>query len=124
MTDAEFWEVERSLWLKGAEAFRAWVAPDCVMVFPEPAGILSGEGIVDSVARAPRWQRIAISGPVLRRTGTAAVVLTYRAEAHRGGGEPHRALCSSAYVHDAGDWWLVQHQQTPLGAGQGRGDDR
>jgi hypothetical protein len=117
MTDAEFWEVERSLWLKGGEAFRAWVAPDCVMVFPEPAGILSGEGIVDSVARAPRWQRLAISAPVLRRTGTAAVVLAYRAEAHRGVGEPHRALCSSAYVHDAGDWWLVQHQQTPNGAG-------
>ena len=36
MTDAEFWEVERSLWLGGPAAFRAWVAADCVMVFPEP----------------------------------------------------------------------------------------
>ena len=42
MTDAEFWEVERSLWLGGPAAFRAWVAADCVMVFPEPAGILTG----------------------------------------------------------------------------------
>ena len=113
MTDAEFWEVERSLWLKGAEAFRAWVAADCVMVFPEPAGILSGEAIVDSVAKAPRWQRLEIAAPVLRRTGNGAVVLAYRAEAHRATGEPHRALCSSSYVHEAGDWWLVQHQQTP-----------
>jgi hypothetical protein len=114
MTDAEFWEVERSLWLKGPEAFRAWVAANCVMVFPEPAGILTGESIVDSVAKSLRWQRVEISAAVLRRTGNGAVVLAYRAEAHRAGGEPHRALCSSSYVHDAGDWWLVQHQQTEV----------
>jgi hypothetical protein len=119
MTDADFWQVERSLWLKGAEAFRAWVAPDCVMVFPEPVGILSGEAILDGVVRAPRWQRLEISAAVLRRAGSATVLLAYRAEAHRGNGETHRALCSSAYVHEAGDWWLVLHQQTPLApAGQ------
>ncbi len=114
MTDAEFWEVERSLWLKGAEAFRTWVAADCVMVFPEPAGILSGEAIVDGLAKAPRWQRIEIDTPMLRRTGNGAVVLAYRVEAHRADGVPHRALCSSSYINEAGDWWLVQHQQTPF----------
>jgi hypothetical protein len=124
MTDAEFWQVERSLWLEGAGTFRAWVAPDCVMVFPEPAGILTGEAILDGLAGAPRWQRLEISGAVLRRIGSAAVVLAYRAEAQRAGGEAYRALCSSSYVHDAGDWWLVQHQQTPLGAGEAGGETR
>ena len=69
MTDAEFWEVERSLWLKGAEAFRAWVAPDCVMVFPEPAGILTGDEIVAAVARSPRWERVEIVRPSCAGSG-------------------------------------------------------
>lgn len=114
MTDAEFWEVERSLWLKGAEAFRAWVAPDCVMVFPEPAGIVTGDEIAATVVRSPRWERVEFARPILRRVGTLAVTLAYRAEARRAGAEPLRALCTSAYVQDAGDWWLVQHQQTPV----------
>ena len=41
MTEAEFREVERALWLGGAEASRARVAAECLMVFPAPAGLLS-----------------------------------------------------------------------------------
>jgi hypothetical protein len=113
MTDGEFWEVERGLWLGGAAAFRRWVAAECLMVFPAPAGILVGPAILESLGAAPRWERVEIAEKVLRRTGEAAVVLAYRAEAARPGGAPHRALCSSTYVNEAGDWWLVQHQQTP-----------
>lgn len=113
MTDAEFWEVERKLWLGGPEAFRAWVAADCLMVFPEPAGILAGPAILDSLAAAPRWQRVEIRSQTLRRGGDAVAVLAYRVEAARPAGEPYRALCSSTYVSEAGAWWLVQHQQTP-----------
>ena len=114
MTDAEFWEVERSLWLGGPAAFRAWVAADCVMVFPEPAGILTGASIIEGLKAAPRWGSVAFEAPLVRRTGNEAAVLAYRAEATRPDGAPHRALCSSSYVQQAGDWWLVQHQQTPL----------
>ena len=113
MTDAEFWEVERKLWLGGPEAFRAWVAADCLMVFPEPAGILTGPAILDGLAAAPRWQRLEILTPALRRGGDSVAVLAYRAEAARPAGEPYHALCSSTYVREAGAWWLVQHQQTP-----------
>ena len=114
MTDAEFWEVERSLWLGGGEAFRTWVSADCVMVFPEPAGILTGPAVFDGLAAAPRWERLEITTPLVRRCGSEAAVLAYRAEARRAGGAPHRALCSSSYVQQAGEWWLMQHQQTPL----------
>ncbi len=113
MTDAEFWDVERRLWLGGAEAFRAWVAADCLMVFPDPAGILTGPAIVDGLAAAPRWERVGFADQALRRTDDAVAVLAYRAEAVRPGGDPYRALCSSTYAHAAGAWWLVQHQQTP-----------
>jgi hypothetical protein len=58
---------------------------------------------------------VAFEAPLVRRTGTDAVVLAYRAEAVRPGGTAlHRALCSSSYVQQAGAWWLVQHQQTPV----------
>jgi hypothetical protein len=114
MTDAVFWEVERTLWLGGAEAFRAWVAAECLMVFPEPAGIMAGSAILEGLAAAPRWERLELGGQALRRTGEAVVVLAYRAEAARPGGEGYRALCSSTYVQEAGAWWLVQHQQTLL----------
>lgn len=113
MTDGEFWEVERGLWLGGAAAFRRWVAAECLMVFPVPAGVLAGPAILESLAGGPRWEQVAFGEKLLRRTGDAAVVLAYRAEAARPGGALHRALCSSTYVNDAGDWWLVQHQQTP-----------
>lgn len=114
MTDADFWEVERSLWLGGAAAFRAWVATDCVMVFPEPAGIVTGRAILDGVRAGPRWDRVDFAATLVRRPGTEAAVLAYRAEAVRPDRAPHRALCSSSYVRQAGAWWLVQHQQTPL----------
>ena len=114
MTDAEFWEVERSLWLGGPEAFRAWVAAECLMVFPAPAGILDGPAILEGLAAAPRWERVEMSGrrsPAQRRGGGGARLP--RGGAARRDGVPHSALCSSTYVALAGDWWLVQHQQTP-----------
>ena len=114
MTDAEFWETERELWLGGPEVFRRWVARECLMVFPEPVGILTGPTVVESIAPAPRWERVAFADSALRRSGTDAAVLAYRAEAVRPGGAPHRALCSSTDVQQAGTWWLIQHQQTPV----------
>jgi hypothetical protein len=114
MTDAEFWEVERSLWLAGGQAFRRWVAADCLMVFPEPAGIMTAPAIFETAGRGPRWERLTIADATLRRPGAGAAVLAYRAEAARADGAPYRALCSSGYLQQAGDWWLVQHQQTPI----------
>jgi hypothetical protein len=113
MTDAEFWETERGLWLGGGDLLRRWVPPECLMVFPEPVGIMTGATVVETILPAPRWERVDFTGPTLRRTGTGAAVLAYRAEAVRRNGERYGALCSSTYVHEAGVWWLVQHQQTP-----------
>jgi hypothetical protein len=113
MTDAEFWDAERELWTGGPEAFRRWMAAECLMVFPAPTGILTGAAAVEAVAAAPRWAEVAFADRHLRRPGGEAAVLAYRAEAARPGGEPWRALCTSTYVRLAGAWWLVQHQQTP-----------
>ena len=57
------------------EAFRRWLAAECVMVFPEPAGILHGTAILEGVAAAPRWKRGRLrrppAAPQRRRGGGA-----------------------------------------------------
>jgi hypothetical protein len=113
MTDAEFWDAERQLWTGGPEAFRRWMAAECLMVFPTPTGILTGPAAVEAAGRGQRWAEVAFADGRLCRAGGEAAVLAYRAEAARPGGEPWRALCSSTWVRLAGAWWLVQHQQTP-----------
>ena len=113
MTDGQFWDIERELWTGGPDAFRRWMAAECLMVFPAPTGILTGPAAIEALGRAPRWERVAFSDGLVRRAGGEAAVLAYRVEASRPGGAPWRALCSSTYVRLAGAWWLVQHQQTP-----------
>ncbi len=83
------------------------------MVFPAPVGILTGPTAIDSIASTPRWESVTFTETVLRRLGSDAVVLAYGVDALRPGGAPFHAFCSSCYVRQAGDWWLMQHQQTP-----------
>jgi hypothetical protein len=42
-------------------------------------------------------------------------LLTYRASAVRGNGEPYEARVSSGYVRRNGGWKLMFHAQMPLG---------
>jgi hypothetical protein len=113
MTDAEFWEVEHSLWVSGVEVFTRWVAAECLMVFPDPTGIIERPALLQGVAASARWERADFSERLLRRIGEATAVLAYRVEAARRGGLPQRGLCTSTYSAEAGVWWLVQHQHTP-----------
>jgi hypothetical protein len=108
MTD-ELWTTERRLWLEGAEAFAAVLDPGCLMVFPDPVGVLAGRAILDSLEGAPRWAEVTMDARRLARPGADTVVLVYYATGHRDGAEPYRAWCSSTYVRGR----LVQHQQTP-----------
>lgn len=114
MEDQWFWEIERGFWLGGEAHFRQMMAGDCVMVFPEPAGIMTGENIIKSLESAPRWTSVEMSMTVLRRTGDNVAVLAYRAEASREGAEPYRTFCSSTYLKSEHNWRLVQHQHTPV----------
>lgn len=113
MTDEGFWQTERRLWLGSADVARRWIARECLLVFPDPVGILAGPTVIENLSPSPRWERIDFMDGALRRIGTDAAVLAYLAEAVRIGGEGYRALCSSTWVRQAGDWCLVQHQQTP-----------
>lgn len=114
MTDDELWDSERRFWLEGAPHFRAMMAPGCVMVFPAPVGVMTGDAILDAVAQMPRWADVTISETTLSRISPDVVVLAYFAEGQRDGQASYRTYCSSTYHRTADGWRLVQHQHTPV----------
>tara|TARA_R110002020_G_scaffold26365_6_gene85232 strand:- start:409 stop:747 length:339 start_codon:yes stop_codon:yes gene_type:complete len=107
------WNIERSLWLDGVDAWQAHLAPSCIMAFG-PTGVLQDAQIIDSLAQAPRWVDVTMSDTTLIRPATDVAVLAYGARARRHGAEPYQALCTSTYVRRDGKWTIAQHQQTPV----------
>jgi hypothetical protein len=110
----EIWTIEESLWLGGADAYRARLAPHCLMAFPQ-VGVLSGSAIIDSLAGAPRWAAVSMDDRASAVPTPDIRVLAYHATASRDTGAPYRALCTSTYVRLSGAWKITQHQQTPEG---------
>ncbi|MFA5581030.1 MAG: nuclear transport factor 2 family protein [Paracoccaceae bacterium] len=108
----ELWTYETQLWLQGATAFAALLHPACVMVFPEPVGILQGPAILESLVGVPRWQTVNMQDQA--SGGADTVVLAYRAEGQREGAAPYHAYCSSTYIRTPDGWRIIQHHQTPL----------
>lgn len=112
----ELWSLERQFWLSGAEFYERTLAPQVLMVFPPPVGILDRAATVDSIGSAARWQNVSFTEQQLVAAKSDTVVLAYAAHADRGGEDSrYAAQCSSVYVRDDGGWRLVLHQQTPMG---------
>jgi len=112
MNDA--WAMEEGFWLGDIDRNRSLLSRDCVMAFPAPVGIMTGEAIARSLEGAPRWSAISMIERVLTRPDADTLVLGYRAEGRRDGAEPYRAYCTSTYRRDGAGWTIVQHQQTPI----------
>jgi hypothetical protein len=117
MTD-DLWALEEAFWTGGEEHFRRALAADCVMAFPAPVGILSGERIVESLRHAPRWSSVNMLERHAVQPAPDLAVLAYLAEGRRGGSQPYRAYCTSTYRREQKGWRLVQHQQTLVTAGE------
>jgi hypothetical protein len=113
MTD-DLAALERSLWLEGADRFRALMAESCLMIFPEPIGILRGGAILRGLEGAPRWVDLTMGDLTLAEAGDAVAALAYRAEARRAKDPPYRALCASTWIRGAAGWRILSHQQTPI----------
>jgi len=102
---------ERGFWLDGVRHYARHLAPDARMVFPEPAGILDADQIMQGLEGAPRWESVDFDAQHATQAGDA-VVLSYRATGHRPGNSPYRVLCSSTYVQQRGVWQMLMHQHT------------
>ena len=103
--------LERRLWLDGPSAFETVMAPDCVMVFPEPVGILDRSDVLASLDRFARWDSVELDSPEWRQPAPNVALLSYQARAKRGE-SPYNALCSSAYILEGRAWLIVLHQHT------------
>jgi len=110
MTD--LWDTERSLWLEGVDAYDRHLATVAIMVFG-PMGIMDRKAILTSLKDATRWSDVELSQRTTTSPSPDVTVLAYGAEA-KIADETYSALCSSTYVRIGEDWWLVQHQQTPV----------
>ncbi|WP_084419557.1 nuclear transport factor 2 family protein [Henriciella litoralis] len=113
MTDFEpIWNIEKQLWTADASIYEDVMAPNCVMVFPLPAGILRYDRILSVVKEAPRWEDVEIDQKTAHAHGDDTVTLSYVGRGLKGT-DGYEAFCSSTYVKKDGAWKIVQHQQTP-----------
>jgi Domain of unknown function (DUF4440) len=112
--EERLWTIEELFWKGDSDFYRDHLTADCLMLFPEPVGILTNEQIVGSIANAPRWSRVTIEDRRILKFSDGALILTYRVKAQREGDpSTYSALVSSGYVNRDGLWKLAFHQQTP-----------
>lgn len=104
------WATEEDFWLEGPDFYRANLARDAVMSFPDAAGTLSGEAIMRSLENAPRWGGVAFSDQKVEVDGDK-VTLRYHAVARRDGQADYEADCQTVYSRDAGGYVLTSHVQ-------------
>jgi len=107
----ELWREEREFWLAGtAEAMRK-LDGACLMALPG-AGIMDRAAAIAALQSAPRWQEVTMAERASIETDEVSV-LAYHATARRAGAGTYRALCTTTWIRRAGDWRILQHQQSP-----------
>lgn len=123
MDDGRVWSFEESLWVGDAEHYRELIDDECLMVVPQPPFVLGGQQAVDAVADTPRWSKVTMTEQRVSRPQEGLIVLAYKAEASKEGGEAYHAHCTTTIrriEHDV--WRVIQHQQTPPLVAQAKTD--
>jgi hypothetical protein len=116
-SEHELLTLERQFWKGDADFYRRQLTDKAVMVFPEPAGVLTRDKILEAIASAPRWAEARIDEPRIVDLTQESALVTYKATARRESDtKDYVALVSSVYVNQDGSWKLAFHQHTPGGA--------
>ena len=116
--DQDLLNLERQFWKGDADFYRRNLTDRAVMVFPEPAGVLTRDKILETIASSRRWADVRIDDARVVVLIRETALLTYKATARREGDEKdYVALVSSVYVKRDGAWKLAFHQHTPGGNG-------
>lgn len=112
--EQELLALEKQFWTAGPEFYRAHVDEQCLLAFPEMAGVMSRDSVAATVKEDQRWTDLVVDEQGFLALNDAAAVLTYRAKAQRADGTPYAALVSSGYVKRKTGWMLAFHQQAPV----------
>jgi hypothetical protein len=112
--DDRIWAFETSLWLGGADEYRGNISTHCLMALPAAPYLFDGASAVTAVVETPRWLSAELSDHHVSRIEDGLIVVSYHVIAEREDRAPYDAYCTSVYAKDqAGDWKVIQHQQTP-----------
>jgi sporulation protein YlmC with PRC-barrel domain len=109
--DTALWEIEQQYWTSGEGFFRENLADPTLTVLPD--GVLDrGQTLALIGRRGKPWSRVELAERHAVWPTPEVVVLSYRAAAWRGEGEPaYEARVSSVHVQREGEWRRVFHQQ-------------
>ena len=111
--DDDLLALEREFWTGDADFYRRNLSDHAVMVFPEPAGVMTRDQVLETIGSAPRWAEVQLEEPRVVTLTSETAILTYKATARREGDTtPYVALVSSVYVNGDGRWKLAFHQHT------------
>lgn len=111
--EQQVWQVLSTSRDAAVEHLADTLASEAVMVFPGGMRLSGRDAILDAIDAQP-WSAFELSGVQQIPLSDDARALIYQVHAHRGGEDPYRALISSVWIHEAGDWKLALHQQTPV----------
>lgn len=115
MDDGRIWNFETSLWQADPEHYHESIDDACLMVTPAPPYVMTGAEAAAAVSQTPRWDEVAFSEQRVSRPQEGVIVIAYRVLATKHDAEPYDARCTSVYhKNEAGDWTVIQHQQTPV----------
>lgn len=107
-------EIERQFWTKDAQFYEQHLAPEAVMVFPHPVGVLPREAILNSIKGQSRWTAVHMKTPHCWQLSEDVILLSYEASATRSSEtNPYNAWITSLYLRSDNDWKLAFHQHSP-----------
>lgn len=113
----ELLALEERFWKGDASFYDEHLAPDALMVFAGPGGVMSRDQIVESIRDSARWRDVRLSEVSTLQLAPGAVLVTYHASAARDGADTrYTARATSVYISNGSAWRLTFHQQTPLEA--------
>jgi hypothetical protein len=94
----EIVDLERRFWVEVAgDFYRAHMAEDGVMVFPE-TGTLGKPQTIAAIESVDPWEKASLSDIRVIDLDDATRAVVYQASGNRPGTPPHRTLASSVYV--------------------------
>lgn len=115
-TSEALWRLEEQFWLGSANFYSTTLAPNALMVLPQPAGVLDRAATVESIKSGNRWRNVSFEHKRVASVGPDGAVLVYLVHADRGiPDSTYIAQCTSTYLRDRDQWLLVVHHQTPAG---------
>ena len=104
------WATEENFWLEGPNFYRAHMAENAEMWFPDRREPLRGAEILDALENVPRWEAVRFDHQQMDVVDDR-ITLRYHATARRDGQDDYSAHCVSTYRRDSGGLKLIDHRQ-------------